>query len=114
MLLSNLLRRHKTPAPQFAPGLFLGLLVAFTILGQTSPIVGLTGIGTTLLVTGVLVTLNRQRIWDDYRKNYKKRRGPAAIWSKPNPIYYTINVLFLWPFIVFLGVVCLYAAYVLS
>jgi len=114
VLVSNLLRRHKTPAPTFAPGLFLGLLVVFTLLGQSKPTVGLVGIGTTLIVTGTLIILNRQRIWDDYRKGYRKSKGLAALWAKPNPVYYTLNVLFLWPFIVFLGIVCLWAAYMLS
>lgn len=114
MLISHLFTRHKTPAPRYAPGLFLGLVVAFGVLGQTKPVVGLAGLGTVLIVTGVLIELNRVRIWDNYRKTYKKQKGLANIWNKPSPIYYTINVAFLWPFIVFLGVVCLYAAYMLQ
>ncbi len=115
MLISHLFtHRKKTPKPRFAPGIFLGFLLAFVLLGQTKPIVGLVGIGTTLVITGVLVVLNRQRIWDDYVKAYKKRRGVKGIWTKPNDVYYTINVLFLWPFIIFLGLVSLLAAYVLA
>lgn len=113
MILSHLFTRHKTPAPKFAPGLFLGLIVVFAFLGQIKPLFGLVGLGTTLLVAGVLVELNRQRIWDDYRKNYKKNKRNASTWTQPNQVYYTINVAFLWPFIIFLGVVCLWAAYVL-
>ncbi len=114
MLISHLFHRHKTPAPNFAPGLFLGLLVAFTILGQTKPIVALAGLGTTLVATGVLIELNRVRIWDNYRAEFKKNKGLKGLWAKPNPVYYTINVVFLWPFIIFLGVVCLWAAYILA
>ncbi|HEX3081883.1 MAG TPA: hypothetical protein VHQ86_01375 [Candidatus Saccharimonadia bacterium] len=106
--------RRKVPAPKFAPGLFLGLLAAFTLLGQDKPVVGLTGLGTTLIAGGVLVELNRQRIWEDYRKQYKKAKGLSGLWSKPDPIYYTINVVFLWPLIVVLGIGCLWAAYVLG
>lgn len=113
MLISQLLVRHKAPAPRFAPGLFMSLLVAFTILGQTRPVVGLTGLGTTLIITGVLVELNRVRIWETYRKSYKKPKGLAGHWTKPNPAYYTVNVVLLWPFIIFLGTICLWAAYAL-
>ena len=114
MLISHFFTRHKTPAPRFAPGLFLGLISAFALLGQSKPIFGLEGLGVTLVTTAVLIELNRQRIWDDYVASYKKRRGPKKLWSKPNTIYYTINVMFLWPFIIFLGIICLWAAYVLT
>ncbi|MDB5178469.1 MAG: hypothetical protein JWN01_412 [Patescibacteria group bacterium] len=114
MLISHFFVRHKTPEPRFAPGLFLGLLSAFVILGGAKPVVGLVGVGTTLIVTAVLVELNRQRIWDDYLKTYRKQKGLKSIWRKPNPIYYTINIVFLWPFILFLGFICLWAAYILA
>jgi len=114
MLISHLFTRHKSLKPKFAPGLFVGLLGSFVVLGQTKPIVGLTGIGTTLIVTGVLIELNRRTIWDNYRKTFHKQKGLAGLWTKPNEFYYTINVQFLWPLIIFLGVVCLWAAYALA
>jgi hypothetical protein len=114
MLISHLLMRHKTPEPRFAPGVFVGLVAAFSILGQTKPVVGLVGLGTVLLVTAVLIEVNRRRIWDTYNKAYKKRKGIKGMWTKPNPVFYTINVVFLWPFIIFLAVICLWAAYILA
>lgn len=114
MLLSNLFTRHKTPPPRFAPGLFLGLLVVFVLLGQSKPIVGLVGIGTVLIIAAVMIEVNRQRIWDDYKKNYRKKAGTSGLWTKPNHVYYTLNVAVLWPVILLLGVVCLYAAYMLG
>jgi len=114
MLISHLLTHHKTPQPRFAPGVFLGFILAFVMLGQSSPVFGLAGLGTTLVVAGVLVELNRQRIWDNYAKSYRKLKGYKGIWTKPSPVYYTINVLFLWPLIIFLGFVCLWAAYALN
>ena len=114
MVLSNLFVRHKKPQPQFAQGLFLGLIVAFTIVGESKPIVGLAGLGTTLIVAAALVELNRQRIWEDYRKTYRKRKGLAGMWTEPNMVYYTINVAFLWPFIAFLGVTCIFTAYMVA
>ena len=114
MLLSNLLVRHKTPGPRFAPGLFVGLLVTFVVLGQSKPLFGLVGLGVTLIVTGVLVELNRRRIWDNYRKSFRKSAGLKGLWTKPDPIYYSINVVIIWPLIVILGVICLWAAYILA
>jgi hypothetical protein len=113
MLLSNLLPGHKTPPPRFAPGLFLALLLLFIIIGQAKPTLALVGLGTTLIITATLVELNRQRIWNEYLKTWKKRQGLAGYWGKPNHLYYSINVIVLWPFVFFLGALCLYAAYLL-
>ena len=114
MVISNLFVRHKTPQPRFAPGLFVGLLAAFVLLGQTKPLFGLVGLGVTAVVAAALVELNRVRIWEDYRKAYRKQKGLKGLMTQPNPAYYTINVVILWPLIMLLGVLCLYAAYVLA
>jgi hypothetical protein len=114
MLISHLLIGHKVPSPRFAPGLFVGLVALFALLGQTRPAVALAGLGTVLIITGTLIELNRQRIWEGYRKSYRKRKGLLGLWTKPNHMYYTINVMFLWPFIIFLGIVCIWAAYYLA
>jgi hypothetical protein len=114
VLISNLFIRHKSPAPRFAPLLFLVLLIVFAVLGQTNPVVGLTGLGTTAIITAVLVELNRERIWDTYKKTYRKQKGLSKALTGPNRIYYSINVRVLWPFIFFLGLICLWAAYNLS
>jgi len=114
MFLSHLIIRHKVPKPQFAEWLFVGLMAVFAIVGQVKPAVGLTGLGTVLILGATLVELNRVRIWETYRKSYKKIKGSGHFWRGPNHVYYTINVRFLWPFIFFLGVLSLYAAYVLG
>jgi len=114
VLISNLFVRQKTPAPRFAPVLFLALLILFAIIGQTRPAIGLAGLGTTAIITAVLVEVNRKRIWETYRKNYRRQKGFKGALTGPNRIYYSINVRILWPFILFLGVVCLWAAYSLS
>jgi len=114
VLISHLLVHHKVPGPRFAPGLFIGLIAAFSLLGQTKPVFALTGLGTTLIAGGALIELNRQRIWDNYNKSFRKMKGIKGLWAKPNKVYYTINVVFLWPFIIFLGVMSLWAAYMLS
>jgi|ERR1700683_1545823 len=112
MLISNLFVRHKVPPPRFAPGFFLALLLVFVILGEYKPIFGLVGMGTTLVVASVLVELNRNRIWELYKKTYKHKAGLPGFWTKPDPVYYNINVMLLWPALFVLGVVCLWAAYV--
>jgi hypothetical protein len=114
VLLSNLFVHHKPPQPKFAPGLFLALLAAFVLIGQTKPVYGLVGIGTTAIVASVLILLNRDRIWEMYQKTYKKQKGVAGMWTRPNRVYYTINVYLLWPFVLFLGLICLWAAYAVS
>jgi hypothetical protein len=114
MIIQNLFVRHKVPQPRFAPALFIGLLAMFSLLGQAKPVFGLVGLGTVSILAAALVELNRERIWEGYRKAYRQQKGARGLLTRPNPMYYTINVLFLWPFILFLGVVCLYAAYLLS
>ncbi len=114
MLISHFIFHHKTPGPRFAPGLFVGLIATFSLLGNTKPVFALAGLGTTLILMGSLVILNRRRIWDGYLKNFRKSKSLKSFWTKPNAMYYTLNVVFLWPFIIFLGVVCLWTSYLLS
>jgi hypothetical protein len=114
MLISNLFVKHKQADPRLTPAIFLGSLAVFTLLGQSRPLLGLMGIGVTVIIAGILVELNRYTIWDTYRKSYKKEKGLKGLWVEPNRIYYNLNVYFLWPFVVFLGILCLYTAYWLS
>jgi hypothetical protein len=114
LLISNLFIRHKVPQPRIAPGLFLGLIAVFILLGESKPLFGLAGIGTTVIVAAVLVELNRTRIWEDYRKSYRKQKGLKGLLTEPNQAYYTINVVILWPAILLLGVLCVWAAYILT
>jgi hypothetical protein len=114
MLISNLFVHHKVPQPRFAPGLFVGLIALFILMGEAKPLVGLVGIGTTAIVAAVLVEVNRVRIWETYRKSYRKQKGLKGLWTEPTTTYYLINVVILWPLILLLGVLCLYAAYILG
>lgn len=114
MMLHHLLHRHKTPKPAFIPGMFLGLLGFFVLFLDTRPVLALSGIGVTLIIAGVLVEKNRVEIWDEYRAEYKKRHKFFGLWSEPKQIYYTLNVSFVWPLVILLGILSLYAAYVLS
>lgn len=113
-MLSRLFFRHKKPQPQFAPGLFLALIIIFAALAQIKPSVGLTGLGATAILGAAIIELNRVRIWETYRKAYKKRKGITRMWHEPNKTYYTINVMILWPFVAFLGFVCIWTGYLLG
>ena len=109
-MFQHLFHRTKTPQPRFAQTLFIALIAVFVIILRTNPVVGLAGLGTTLLIAATLVELNRERIWTDYAKSFKKRKGLKNSLTAPNRIYYTVNIVFLWPFIAFLGLVCIYVA----
>lgn len=111
MLLSNLFIKHKEHRPKFAPLLFLFLLSIFIFIGDSRPVMGLVGIGTIIIISAVLVLVNRESIWENYRAQFRKNKGLKGIWVEPNRVYYNINVFFLWPFVLFLGVLCLVAAY---
>jgi hypothetical protein len=114
MMLSHLIIKHNEHRPKFAPLLFLGLLSVFVIIGEERPVMGLVGIGTVVLITAVLVLINKDKIWDDYRARFRRTKGLKGMWVEPNRVYYNINVYLLWPFVAFLGMCCLVAAYALS
>jgi hypothetical protein len=113
-MLSSLFVRHKIPQARFGSLMFLGLLIVFMWMGQYKPTPALTGIGVTLIIASVLIEANRDRIWEMYRKSYKKQKGLAGMMSKPNKVYYNLNVYFLWPVVFLIGVVSLFVAYMLS
>ena len=114
MLLSNLFVKHKVPQPRFMPGMFLGMLALFIVLGQSKPVFALVGIGTVSILAAALVEFNRVRIWEEYRKSFRKTKGLTGLWTEPAQIYYTLNVVLLWPFILVMGTLCLWAAYLLT
>lgn len=113
MIISSLFVKHKVQPPRFAPSIFLLLIACFVVLGEVKPIYGLIGLGTTVIIGGFLVELNRDRIWDLYIKSTKKRKG-FNVFTRPNRIYYNINVYMVWPFVIFLGIVCLWTAFLMS
>ena len=111
-MFQHLFHRPKKPQYRFAPTVFLGLIAVFIVILQMRPVLGLAGLGTTLILAAALVILNRERIWFDYKKSYKKKKGLHGKLTKPSSIYYSMSVFLLWPFIAGLGVVSLIAAYV--
>jgi hypothetical protein len=112
-MLARLFFRHKMPPPRFGQGLFLGLVIVFAVIAQVKPAIGLAGLGTVAIITAALVELNRERIWEDYRKLYKKSKGLKGVWHEPRETYYRINIVILWPFVAVLGVLSLWVAYMI-
>jgi hypothetical protein len=105
--------RKQEPAPHFAQGLFVLLLVIFSSISHVRPILGLTGLGVVLIIGSTLVLANSKRIWQDYTKHYKKLKRKTP-WGAPLKIYYQINVYVLWPLLLILGIVALVGAYYAS
>jgi hypothetical protein len=101
------------PAPHFAQGLFALLLVVFAVISHSHPVLGLTGLGVVLILGSSLVLVNRERIWADYVKRYKKLKKKSS-WGAPLQAYYNINVYILFPLLFLLGVGSLIGAWYAS
>src|SRR4051812_20403956 len=108
MLISHAFSRPQPDRVRLIPGVFIALITFFTAMAWVSPVVSLTGLGTVAIVAAALVELNAQKIWADYKKASRKKR--RSMWTEPQPIFFTINVALLWPFVAFLGAVCLWSA----
>jgi len=114
-MLSKLFRHHRSTKPRYyAQGLFFGLFLLFAVVAQIKPVFGLVGLGTLAILAAGVVELHSQRIWDEYRKGYKKQRRFTGIWHEPKEIYFQLNVYVLWPLVALLGALCLWAGYRLA
>ena len=108
-----LFQRHH-PSARFASWSFICLLILFVAIWTQKPAVGLAGIGAVLVMGSMLVLANSRLIWEQYKKSYKKSKNSIApeSWSKPNSLYYRLNVYVVWPLVLVLGLVAIWAAYV--
>ncbi len=95
-------------------GVFLALILIFTIVTFSRPVVGLSGLGVVAIIMATIIEMNRDRIWETYRKNFKRSKGIRGWWSEPNKLYYNLNVFMLWPLVALLGAASLWAAYNLN
>ena len=99
---------------QYTVWFLLLLLILFASIVYISPDVSMAGLGTSLVIMGVLVEFNSKRIWGEYLKQAKKRKKKLSAWQQPNEIFYKINVYLLWPLVIFMGVLSIWVAYMLS
>ena len=111
-MLLHLFRPKAADPTKYVLWVIVVLALMFAVLAETSPVVGLAGVGTLLILMGIIVELNSRRIWADYVKMTKKRG--LSFWTRPNKVYYNINVYILWPFTIFLGVTAVWTAYLLG
>ena len=105
--------KSKSLQPNFAAWLYVLLIAVFAVVAQYEVIVGLTGLGVTLLIVGVLLELNSPKVWADslaWRK--KNKNGPW--YSRPNELLYKIHIWVLWPLVIILGIGAIKAAYLLA
>ena len=89
------------------------MIVLFGAVVYVSPDVSLAGLGTTLVIMGVIIELNAKKIWSQYLGIAKKRKY-RSIWSRPHRFYYYANVYFLWPLVVLLGLIAIGLGYYYS
>lgn len=106
----------RTPKARFVTWAFFCLLVFFLALATQKPAIGLTGAGAILILLALTVEANKERIWKDYKKSYKRNKDswiPEA-WTKPTQAYYNVNVYVLWPLVFIVGFVAIATAYFIS
>jgi hypothetical protein len=104
---------HKAapPKPNYGTMLYAGLILIFAIMTQYIPVVGLVGLGSLLILAGIIVEMNATRIWADSQKWGKKYRKKLPWWNRPTSFFYAVNTYVLWPLIIVMGVFALVLAY---
>ncbi len=110
-----MLFHRSAPKARFAGWAFFGLLLLFSSISLARPAAGLAGLGAVLVLGATLVEVNRDMIWQAYKKSYKKSKNPwSEYWNKPNELYNALNVYVIWPSVFLLGLAAIYAAYIVS
>lgn len=63
------------------------------------------GTGVALVLFALLVEIERKYIWNNYKKNYHKHDNAVLeMLMKPNIWVYRLNIYFVWPLVLILGV----------
>ena len=111
-----ILFHHKsaTPKPHYGAVLYAILILAFVIVTQYSTVVGFVGLGSLLVLAGIVVEMNSGRIWEESQKRHKKNRKHVPWWNRPTPFFYAVNTYVIWPLVIVLGVFALVLAYELA
>ena len=106
----------KAPEARLAGWSFVSLAVLFGVLMLSRPAVGLSGLGAILVLASILVEANKEQIWNDYVRHYRRAKSdvlPKEL-SEPNRLYYNLNVYLAWPAVFVLGLFSIGVAYTLS
>jgi hypothetical protein len=105
---------HRRPR-QLVGWSFAGLLAIFVAIATLRPEVGLAGAGAVLVLMAVLVEIQSDSIWKEYKHSYKPTKNKLLNeLSVPKEGYYKANVYFVWPVVFVVGIVSIYVAYLLS
>lgn len=104
---------HKTTKPKlrWSAVLYAVLVVVFSLLTFYIPILGLVGTGSLLVLAGIIVEMNADRVWQESTKWHKKNRKNVPWWNRPTPFFYALNVYVLWPLIILMGITDFVLAY---
>lgn len=105
--------KSKTLQPRFAPWLYVAMVMIFVTVTQFQVIIGLTGLGVTLLIGGVILELNSPKVWADSMQ-WRKKNKNMAWYQRPNKLLYQVHIWLLWPLVIFLGLSALISAYSLA
>lgn len=98
-----LFHRHH-PKAQSVEWAYVALLALFTCILFLRPAVGMAGIGGLFVIGSLQVLANKEVIWTNYKKNWKKSKNKTRDQlTKPNEAIYHWNVRVLWPLVFFLG-----------
>lgn len=99
-----LFHRHH-PKARSAEWAYLLLLLLFVCILTVRPAVGLAGIGAISVIGSLQVLANKDLIWENYKKNWKKSKNSTRNkLTKPDIRYYNINVYLIWPAVLFAGI----------
>ncbi len=102
---------HKLDSVKFAGWAFVDLFILFSALYYFKPAVGLAGLGSILILASMLVLANHKLIWHDYLATFRKTQSSLLNrLQEPKPEYYRINIYIIWPAVMVLGFLAIYAA----
>lgn len=109
------IHKHRKPQARLAGWAFVDSVLLFAAIAYFKPAVGLAGLGAVMILASVVVEANHYRIWEDYKKTYKKSKDPVReFWAAPRQSYYRANIYFVWPLVFILGLVAVYTSYSLG
>jgi hypothetical protein len=95
-------------------GRLVGLVIflwflALTYLGN---LFGQLGLGMLLCVGGIWALARNKDVWTTYKADWKKLpKAQKTIWNEPRDLYYYINLLFLIPLAIAIGLALIFLSY---